>query len=162
VLCGVVGGDPARIGGLLEGTVGALAGASVILAAGVTARRGGADAVALGGVGSLAPRLATVSALAALALAGVPLSACFAARVRVWEGAWQALPNWAAFASLTPLALLGLGLWWSYQRVFLGERRGAGRFRDLDLREAAALFTLLLAVFLVGLDPVRWLELLAR
>ncbi|MBL4847221.1 MAG: hypothetical protein JKY65_17010 [Planctomycetes bacterium] len=161
-LCGVVTGDLGQSGGLLEGTVGALAGAVVLLAAGVTARRGGADALALGGVGSLAPRLAAATALGALALAGIPLSAAFAARARIWEGAWQALPKWAVLASLAPFALLALGLWWSFQRVFLGERRGAGRFRDLDLREAAALFTLLLAVFVVGLDPLRWLALLAR
>jgi NADH-quinone oxidoreductase subunit M len=162
VIAGFVLGEFGQSGALLEGTVGGLAGAAALLAAGITSKRGGADAVALGGVGKLAPRLATASALAALALAGLPLSASFAARAHVLRGAWANLPSWAVLLSLAPLALLGLGLWWSYQRVFLGERRGAGRVRDLDLLETSALATLLLAVVLVGLDPLRWLELLTR
>jgi len=162
VAAGFAVGEFGQRGALLEGTVGALAGAAALLAAGITAKRGGADAVALGGVGKLAPRLATASAIAALALAGLPLSAGFAARAHILRGAWANLPTWAVLLSLLPLALLGLGLWWSYQRVFLGERRGAGRVRDLDLLEAGALATLLLAVVLVGVDPLRWLELLAR
>lgn len=160
VVAGFALGEFGRAGALLEGTLGALAGAAALLAAGVTAKRGGADAVALGGVGKQAPRLATASALAALALVGAPLSASFAARAHVLRGAWANLPNWAVVLSLPPLALLGLGLWWSYQRVFLGERRGGSRVRDLDLLEAGALATLLLAVILVGLDPLRWIELL--
>lgn len=162
VIAGFALGEFGLNGALLEGTVGALVGAAALLAAGITAKRGGADAVALGGVGKLAPRLATASALAALALAGLPLSASFAARAHVLRGAWANLPTWAVLLSLAPLALLGLGLWWSFQRVFLGERRGAGRVRDLDLLETGALALLLLAVLLVGLDPLRWLELLAK
>ena len=162
VAAGFAVGEFGQSGALLEGTVGALAGAAALLAAGITAKRGGADAVALGGVGKLAPRLATASALAALALAGLPLSAGFAARAQIFRGAWANLPTWAVLLSSLPLALLGLGLWWSFQRVFLGERRGAGRIRDLDLLETGALATLLLAVALVGVDPLRWLDLLAR
>lgn len=157
VLCGVAGGELGQSGGFLEGTLGALAGGAALIAAGVTARRGGADALALGGIGALAPRLAAASALAALALAGAPLSASFGARARVFQGAWETFPTWAVLASVLPFALLGVGLWWSYQRVFLGERRGAGRVRDLDLLEATALAVLLLAILLVGLDPLRWL-----
>ena len=158
-------GGPAAEGALLEASAGALAGAAAILCAGIVARRAGSDLASLGGLARVTPRLAVASALAALALAGIPGSVAFVARAALWEGAWAAsaagrVPSWAVVGALTlPLALLGLGLWWSFQRVFLGEGHSARRVRDLDLRESAALCTLLLALILLGLDPSGWLEL---
>ena len=167
VLAGAAAGGAGSGGALLEATAGALAGACALLAAGIVSRRAGSDLLALGGLAQPAPRLALVSALAALSLAGVPGSVGFVSRAAIWEGSWAAsaagrLPAWTVPLGLVPLALLGLGLWWSFQRVFLGERRGARRVRDLDLREASALFTLLMALILVGLDPSGWLGLLSR
>ena len=88
-------------------------------------------------------------------------------RAAIWEGSWAAsaagrLPAWGVPLGRVPRALLGMGLWWSFQRVFRGARRGARRVRDLDLREASALFTLLMALVLVGFDPSGWLGLFSR
>ncbi|MGE0706542.1 MAG: NuoM family protein [Planctomycetota bacterium] len=166
VLFGLATATPASLAGsALELCAHGLAMGAACLALGALVERTrDADLGAMGGLLQPLPRLGGVAGLACLSLVGLPGMIGFVARLLLLAGAWQGalVPRWLAGLALSGMALTGLGLWWTWQRVFLGERHGRERLRDLSGAEGASQLPLVLACVLLGVAPPVALELLVQ
>ena len=122
------------------------------------------DLGAMGGLIETLPRLGAVAGLACASLVGLPGLVGFVSRFLIVAGGWGSslVPRWLVVAGALGLGLLGLGAWWTYQRVFLGERHLDERYPDLSGLEGASQLPLAAACLILGVAPPLLLELLIQ
>lgn len=138
--------------------------AACLALGGVIERTRDADLGAMGGLIEPMPRLGAVAGLACLSLVGLPGLVGFVSRFLIVAGGWGSalVPRWLVIAGVAALCLLGLGLWWTYQRVFLGEAHGGDSYGDLSGLEGASQLPLVGACLVLGVAPPLLLELLVQ
>ncbi|HBP19367.1 MAG TPA: hypothetical protein DEA08_16455 [Planctomycetes bacterium] len=138
--------------------------AACLALGGLIERTRDAEIGAMGGLIEPLPRLGAVAGLACLSLVGLPGLVGFVSRFLIIAGGWGStlVPRWLVVAGALTLGLLGLGLWWTYQRVFLGERHASDRFGDLSALESASQLPLVGACLVLGVAPPLLLELLVQ
>lgn len=113
----------------------------------------------LGGVATQAPQIALISAILISSLLGIPGLGGFVSRSLVYIGAYPSHPAAVSLAVLAGL-LATYYFFTMYRYIFLGP---AGRFQarihDLNIREQAYLFPLVLMLLMCGVYPKPLLEL---
>jgi NADH-quinone oxidoreductase subunit M len=166
VLLGLTLGTSASIAGAaLELVAHGLAMGAACLALGVLVERTrDSDVGAMGGLLGPLPHLGGVAAIACLSLVGLPGLVGFVSRMLVLVGGWNTslVPRWVVVMALGAVALCGVGLWWTFQRVFLGERHGRERLRDLSGGEGASQIPLVILCLVFGLAPPLILDLVVQ
>ncbi len=106
----------------------------------------------MGGIWTLAPRIAGVALVFALASLGLPGLGDFVAEFLVLLGAFQVSAVATAFAALGLVAAAIYALW-MVQRTFYGPSRTATLPRDFGPREMAMMTALIVAIVWLGLNP---------
>jgi NADH-quinone oxidoreductase subunit M len=126
-------------------------GALFVLVGYLYERRHSLEISAYGGVASVAPNLATVFLITALASMGLPMLSNFIGEYLVLQGASQANFNWAIVAATGAILSAGYMLW-LYQRIFYGKASESVSHHvfDLTAREWAAMMPLLVMMFWLG------------
>jgi NADH-quinone oxidoreductase subunit M len=116
-----------------------------------------------GGLGHVMPVFATVSAIAMLSSAGLPLLNGFIGEFTILQGAFEANHAWAAFA-VTGVILGAAYLLWMYQRTMLGQVTNAKNLllKDLSLRELATFLPLIAWAIWIGVYPKPYFEVLEK
>jgi NADH-quinone oxidoreductase subunit M len=116
-----------------------------------------------GGLGHIMPVFATVSAIAMLSSAGLPLLNGFIGEFTILQGAFEANRTWAVFA-VTGVILGAAYLLWMYQRTMLGQVTSAKNLHlpDLSLRELATFLPLIAWAIWIGLYPQPYFDVLKK
>jgi NADH-quinone oxidoreductase subunit M len=116
-----------------------------------------------GGLGNVMPVFATVSAIAMLSSAGLPLLNGFIGEFTILQGAFEANRMWAAFA-VTGVILGAAYLLWMYQRTMLGQVTNPKNLGlpDLSLRELATFLPLIAWAIWIGLYPQPYFDVLKK
>ena len=135
-------------------------GALFVLAGILSERTGTRDFGRLGGLWTIAPRMAVAGLFFALASLGLPGTGNFVAEILVLLGAFK------VNVGITALATFGLVLATVYSLrlmhgVFLGPNREGWEFPDVDLREGAVLLVMALVLLWIGLYPSPILDAVA-
>jgi NADH-quinone oxidoreductase subunit M len=116
-----------------------------------------------GGLGHIMPVFATVSAIAMLSSAGLPLLNGFIGEFTILQGAFEANRAWAACA-VTGVILGAAYLLWMYQRTMLGQVTNPKNLHlpDLSLRELATFLPLIAWAIWIGLYPQPYFDVLKK
>jgi NADH-quinone oxidoreductase subunit M len=110
------------------------------------------DIAKMGGFGSVAPRMAGVALVVAMAGMGLPGLGNFVAEILTLVGAYQASAVWTIIATL---GLVGATIYTLvfFQRSFQGPNTTSARFKDLSGRETAILGALIVVLLWLGWYP---------
>jgi NADH-quinone oxidoreductase subunit M len=122
-------------------------------------RRHTYDISEYGGLATPMPIYATFFAFVMLSSVGLPLMNGFIGEFLILSGAFQAKQIYGILAA-TGVIWSACYLLWMYQRVFYGEVTNPKNktLRDLDAREQASLWPLVVASIVMGVAPMLWLH----
>jgi NADH-quinone oxidoreductase subunit M len=111
-----------------------------------------------GGLSHVMPGYAAVFLAMVMTAIGLPLLAVFISEFLALRGAFEANPNWAAWAALGIILNAGYFLW-LYQRMFFGniDNPKNEKLHDLNLREWAYMVPLLILSLWIGVYPKPFL-----
>ncbi|WP_203337234.1 NADH-quinone oxidoreductase subunit M [Nocardioides limicola] len=131
-----------------------LATAALFLVAGYLIRRRGSALIRdFGGVEKVAPVMAGMLLIGALATAGLPGLSTFISEFLVLVAAF-AYAWWAGAIAVTGIVLAAIYVLWMYQRMMTGPVRPATEgFADLSRRELSAVVPLVVALVVFGFFP---------
>jgi len=115
------------------------------------------------GLSHVMPVFATYFMIIMLSSLGLPLLNGFIGEFTILQGAFQVSHAWAAFA-VTGIILGAAYLLWLYQRTMFGEITNEKNktLKDLNFREVATLFPLVVLAFWIGIYPKPFFEILER
>src|SRR5882757_4679541 len=132
----------------------------LFLVVGLLIARGKSRNVAdYGGAAKVAPKLAGVFLLAGLSALALPGMSTFVSEFLVLVGTFTRHKGLAVLAT-TGIVLAAIYVLYLYQRTFQGEpRERVSRFKDVNLRETAAVAPLLALIVFLGLYPKPVLDI---
>ena len=105
-----------------------------------------------GGLAKFMPWCALFFFIITLSSIALPLTAGFVSEFLTLLGSFLSGGKWVWFA-VVGVVLSAVYMLNAFQKVFLGEKRNNGAFKDLSLREFVILAPLVLLVFLMGILP---------
>ncbi len=113
------------------------------------------------GVAHVMPKFATFALVFAMANCGLPITSGFVGEVLVLLGMIEHGFIYTALAGLTLILSAAYSLW-MYKRIFFGEIEHAHvkSLQDINARESFILIALLLMVFVMGIYPEPWLDIM--
>ncbi|MGB7621183.1 MAG: NADH-quinone oxidoreductase subunit M [Terriglobia bacterium] len=115
------------------------------------------------GLSHVMPVYATYFMIIMLSSLGLPLLNGFIGEFTILQGAFQVSHVWAAFA-VSGIILGAAYLLWLYQRTMFGEITNEKNktLKDLNFREVATLFPLVVLALWIGIYPKPFFEILER
>jgi NADH-quinone oxidoreductase subunit M len=138
---------------------GVATGGLFMLAGIIYERRHTYEITELGGLATPMPKYATLFLVTVLASVGLPLLNGFIGEFLVLSGAFQARPIYGILGA-TGVIWSACYLLWMYQRVFYGQVKHEvnNSLPDLNPREKAALWPIVVAALVMGVAPLLWLN----
>lgn len=121
-------------------------------------RLGTTDMGAMGGLKTVAPRLAALFLLVMVNAVALPLTQSFVGEWLMFTGLWQ-VSGWYAFFGLTTIVLGAVYMLYAYQRVMLGPPRANLQLHDASTRDHLYLVPLIAITLILGVYPGPILEL---
>ena len=121
-------------------------------------RMGTTELSAMGGLKTVAPRLAALFLLVVVNAVALPLTQSFVGEWLMFTGLWQ-VNGWYAFLGLTTIVLGAIYIFHAYQRVMLGPGRPGPSLHDASTRDHLYLVPLIAVTLILGVYPAPILEL---
>lgn len=121
-------------------------------------RLGTTELSAMGGLKTVAPRLAALFLLVVVNAVALPLTQSFVGEWLMFTGLWQ-VNGWYAFLGLTTIVLGAIYIFHAYQRVMLGPGRPGLTLHDASTRDHLYLVPLIAVTLILGVYPAPILEL---
>ncbi len=121
-------------------------------------RLGTTELSAMGGLKTVAPRLAALFLLVVVNAVALPLTQSFVGEWLMFTGLWQ-VNGWYAFLGLTTIVLGAIYIFHAYQQVMLGPGRPGLTLSDASTRDHLYLVPLIAVTLILGVYPAPILEL---
>jgi NADH-quinone oxidoreductase subunit M len=138
-------------------------GALFLLVGFIYERRHTREMAEFGGLWKIMPVYGTLMLIVALSSMGLPGLNGFVGEFTILLGVWAANPLWAALAALGVI-LSAIYILTMFQRMFMGETRNEENTRLLDLsaRELWVIVPIVVLIFVIGLYPDPFFQVIVR
>jgi NADH-quinone oxidoreductase subunit M len=138
-------------------------GALFLLVGFIYERRHTREMAEFGGLWKIMPVYGTLMLIVALSSMGLPGLNGFVGEFTILLGVWAANPLWAALAA-TGVILAAVYILTMFQRMFMGETRREENTRlpDLSARERWVIAPIVVLIFVIGLYPDPFFQVIVR